>query len=130
MLPQGETGIKTDVRQQPSRTYAIVGNRNVGMVDGLEAVKQAVFKMLQTNRFEHLIYSSNYGNELTAVLGSDPSAARARVTKQIKGALLSDDRIRSIEGLQVAINGGAVSVSFTVVSQYGSFQTGVNMRNV
>lgn len=132
MLPQGGSigAASADIRQQPSRTYAISGNRITGMIDGLDAVKQAVFKALQTNRFEHLIYSGNYGNELNAGIGLNPAATQSIVTRRIKEALLPDERIRSIEGVQIEANGDSMTVSFTVVSQYGTFQTGVNLNNV
>ncbi|PYI57015.1 DUF2634 domain-containing protein [Paenibacillus flagellatus] len=126
MLPQG--GIKAtiatgaDVRQQPTRTYAIVGNRIVGQVDGLEAMKQAVFKVLQTNRFEHTIYSGNYGHELNEALGADPGVARSIVGRRIKEALLVDDRIRAIEGMEITTNGDALTATFTVVTQFGNFK--------
>lgn len=32
-------------------------------------MKQAIYKILQTERFEYLIYSWNYGIELNAVVG-------------------------------------------------------------
>ena len=48
---------------QPSLTYALdaENGRIRGKVDGLEAVKQAVYLVLSTERFAHLIYSWNYG---------------------------------------------------------------------
>ena len=44
---------------QPSLTYALdaENGRIRGKVDGLEAVKQAVYLALSTERFAHLIYS-------------------------------------------------------------------------
>ena len=51
---------------QPSRTYAVdwQTGRVSGFVDGTDALKQAIYKILQTERFAHLIYSWNYGFEM------------------------------------------------------------------
>nr|WP_313785006.1 DUF2634 domain-containing protein [Paenibacillus larvae] len=41
-------------------------------MDGLEAIRQAVHKILHTERYEHLIYSPDYGSELTGLIGQAP----------------------------------------------------------
>ncbi|MEJ9165084.1 DUF2634 domain-containing protein, partial [Paenibacillus graminis] len=69
MIPESETPILNEDMEetpQPSLTYKLdLANGRIGAVDvdGLEAVKQVVFKILSTSRFEHLIYSGDYGNE-------------------------------------------------------------------
>ncbi|MFF3922661.1 baseplate J/gp47 family protein [Paenibacillus lactis] len=82
MIPQGGT-IQPDTEvverlDQPSLTYRLNLEEGTlsGQIDGLEAIKQAVAKVLQTRRFEHLIYSSDYGHELYDVIGRDPLWAR------------------------------------------------------
>lgn len=37
-------------------------------MDGMEAVKQAVYKILQTERYKYVIYDWNYGVELEDLL--------------------------------------------------------------
>ena len=76
MIPQGGT-LQLDSQiletlEQPSLTYELnLKEKTIaGYIDGLEAVKQAVVKILQTRRFEHLIYSSNYGQELQSSGGT------------------------------------------------------------
>ena len=44
----------------PSYTYQVKNGRIHGYIDGLEAMRQAVEKILLTERFEWVIYSSNY----------------------------------------------------------------------
>lgn len=40
-----------------------------GTIDGIDSVKQAVFCILNTERYEYLIYDWNYGIELAELLG-------------------------------------------------------------
>ena len=66
---------------QPSLTYALdaENGRIRGKVDGLEAVKQAVYLVLSTERFAHLIYSWNYGAELDGFIEIGRASCRDRV---------------------------------------------------
>lgn len=109
--------------QQPSRTYRMdfSSNRIIGMTDRLDAVKQAVYKILQTERFFYLIYSANYGSEFGNLVGAEPAFVRSELKRRITEALLQDDRIISVDDFKIEVNGDSSTVQFTVVSQYGSF---------
>lgn len=111
MIPQGGT-IQPDTEvveslDQPSLTYRLNLEEGTlsGQIDGLEAIKQAVAKVLQTRRFEHLIYSSDYGHELYDVIGRDPLWAYAEIERHIKEALLQDDRILSVDDMNISFAG-------------------------
>ena len=61
-----------EIETQPTRTYALRFDGypcSGGKLDGLEAMKQAIFLILQTERFQYAIYSWNYGTQLNALLG-------------------------------------------------------------
>lgn len=122
MIPSGGATGRNNVSQQTSRTYQIdlTRKRVVGAVDGLDAVKQAVFKILQTSRFEHLIYGGNYGSEASNVVGGSPAGA-AEVGRFIREALLQDDRITAVQDMQISVAGDEMTATFTVVSIFGSF---------
>ena len=76
--------------QQPSLTFGIDFDRGrvVGMVDGLESVKQAVFLILQTERYRHLIYTPDYGAELEGLIGRDPLFVQSELKRRIREALM------------------------------------------
>jgi hypothetical protein len=122
MIPQGGIG-NAQIVQQPSRTYKIdlENNRMIGITDNLDAVKQAAYKILQTERFEFEIYSGNYGVELAGVPGSSPEFVQAEMGRRIRSALLCDDRISDVEGLKITVVGDEALAEFTVVSIYGKF---------
>lgn len=126
MIPSGGAAGRNNVVQQTSRTYQIDLNRKrvVGTTDELDAVKQAVFKILQTSRFEHLIYAGNYGSEASKVVGGSPAGA-AEVSRFIREALLQDDRITAVQEMQVRVAGDEMTATFTVVSVFGSFRAEV-----
>lgn len=130
MIPQGGISAQTMAVQQPSRTYRLdpVTNRIAGMTDGLEAVKQAVLKILQTERFEYLIYSGNHGCELSELPGRGPAYLQVELGRRIRAALLQDDRIRDVQDIEITVVGDEATASFTVVSQYGSFEVSEGVR--
>ncbi|MDR6883800.1 DUF2634 domain-containing protein [Bacillus sp. 3255] len=126
MIPTGGAGnAQLQQAQQPSKTYYIdtANNRIVGITDGLEAVKQAVYKIMETERFEYLIYGPGYGGEYGSLLGKSNSFVRSELGRRIQDALLQDDRITSVENMKVTFNGDSALAEFTVISQYGSYQT-------
>lgn len=120
MIPDGET---VEIMDQPSLTYRLDHEAGTisGHIDGLEAVKQAVSKILQTRRFAHLIYSSDYGHELHSVIGRDPLWAYAEIERHIKEALLQDDRIVAVENMNMTFTGDQGRVEFTVRCIFGAF---------
>ncbi|WP_240415662.1 DUF2634 domain-containing protein [Paenibacillus periandrae] len=127
MIPQGgqlPTAKVTKVVQQPSRTYRldVATGRIMGMIDGLESIQQTVYQILQTERFEHLIYSTNYGFENSNRTDNDSLFFESRITRLIREALMQDDRIRDVQDWQVLIKGDEAVVTFTVVSKQGNFR--------
>lgn len=107
---------------QSSRTYAVnwqIG-RISGTVDGMDALKQAIYKVLQTERFAHLIYSWNYGFEANRLIGQSAAFLRSEIQRLVTEALLADDRITAVENFKISITGKRQAVvEFTVVSVFG-----------
>ncbi len=130
MIPIGlqlppEQAIDTETVTMPGLTYQVDWERGVitGMIDGLDSIRQAVLKILNTERYQYLIYSEDYGTEWQQILGQDHLFVRAEIQRMITEALLQDDRIEQIVDFQTYWTSGEdIRVSFTVQTRYGSFQ--------
>lgn len=122
MTPKTSTELMHDftVVQQPGKTYRIEGNRIAGYTDGLPAVVQAARLILSTERFMHPLYSWNYGAELTDLFGLAPPLLHTRLRQRITEALLQDDRIREVADFSFSHGRGAVAVTCTVKTIYGT----------
>ena len=85
-----------DAADLPTRTYKLdlENGRCGGFIEGLEAMEQAIFKIIDTIRYKHLIYSSNYGFE--NMIGENELYVRGDLPRRIQEALLQDSRITSI----------------------------------
>lgn len=110
--------------QKPSKTFKLdVENKRIfDMVDGLEAVKQSVYCILNTERFEWLIYSWNYGSELKDLFGKSSGLVKAKIKKRIREALIQDDRISDVDSFFFDINERKLHVTFTVHTQWGEIE--------
>lgn len=92
-----------------------------GTVDGIDSVKQAILCILNTERYEYLIYSWNYGVELVELLGEPISYAVPELKRRIAEALEQDDRINGIRDFQFdTSNQGTVLVSFVAETIFGT----------
>lgn len=121
MLPKTGTILEKDfeVVEVPSKTYRLDQTVILGKTDGLEAVKQAVFCILNTERFDWLIYSWNYGVELKDLFGRPPGVVKSKLKKRIKEALMQDDRIVSVDAFSFAVTGRIMTASFQVHTKFG-----------
>ncbi|HBG7286506.1 DUF2634 domain-containing protein [Clostridioides difficile] len=112
--------INFDVRQEPSKTFKlnIEKSKIDGICDDVEALKQTIFLILNIERYEHLIYSRNYGVELNDLIGEPISFVIPELERRIKEALIQDDRIENVDNFQFENIKGKVHCKFTVYSKY------------
>ncbi|EGT4674156.1 TPA: DUF2634 domain-containing protein [Clostridioides difficile] len=116
--------INFDVRQEPSKTFKlnIEKNRVDGICDDVEALKQTIFLILNTERYQHLIYSWNYGVELNDLIGEPISYVIPELERRITEALIQDDRIENIDNFEFQNIKGKVQCRFSVHTKYGNIK--------
>ncbi len=126
MIPQGTSlgGSELTEQAETSKTYKLdtVANRIIGLTDGPDAVRQSVFKILQTERYRFFCYSADYGVELEGLVGADPAFVRSEIKRRISEALLQDDRISEVNDFSIEIDADVAKATFTVVSDFRSFR--------
>lgn len=125
MLPAGLDIKNLEVVKQPSLQHKMNLNDSfiAGKCDGKEGLKQAVYKILSTERYENVIYSRNYGVELKDLFGQPVKTVIALIESRIKEALLQDDRITDVDSFIFDTSQKhKVSVTFTVHSELGDFE--------
>ena len=126
MIPKIADDLRQDFKilEQPTRTYRfnIQSQTIAGFTDGLEAMKQAIYKILNTERYEYLIYSWRYGIEITDLFGEAPAYIYPELKRRISEALTQDDRIQSVDAFSFAVDRGTVRVTFTVHTLFGDVE--------
>lgn len=120
-----------EIEEQPTLTYKMDRKRErvIGLTEELEAVRQAVYKILQTERYEYLIYSGDYGIELKDLYGQPVSYVCPELERRITEALLWDSRIEGVEDFSFDTSvKGVVKVSFTVTTVFGEINSEQEVR--
>ena len=116
----------TEITEQPTLTHRMDREKEYikGKTDEIEAMKQAVYKILMTERYGSIIYSGDYGIELKDLFGQPVSYVCPELERRITEALTWDKRIESVDNFEFDLSKkGVVSVRFNVQTVFGSFET-------
>lgn len=124
MIPKREAVLLTDTveeKRMPSFTYGMMEEKGEirGGIDGLEAMQQAIYKILRTERYRYPIYDFQYGVELEDLYGRPAAYVIPEAEKRIREALLADDRILSVGEFSFSQEEGALAVRFQAETAYG-----------
>lgn len=125
LIPQAETEMGPMIIQTiPTLTYRVQKEKEIvsGTVDELEAMKQAVFKILFTERYQYEIYNWEYGMELRDLFGRAKSYVIPEIKKRIEEALLVDDRIKAVTDFEFSGGKNVLEVRFKVHTIFGTLE--------
>lgn len=143
-LPSGNNVLNAEIlsdfsfKEPTSNTYKLNYDKNnlKGFVDNLEAVKQAIYLILNIERYEYLIYDWDYGFQISDLIGSEINSILPEIQNRITDALIQDTRINSVDDFSFDIKGlkekglypkNKVIVSFTVNTIFGATNETVNL---
>lgn len=130
--PNGTTVQVSTQETYPNKTYKMRIEEE--WIDGvltneIEAVKQAVYKILNTERYKYVIYSWNYGVELEDLFGKPIPYVLPEIPRRIREALIQDDRINDVINFDLSYTkDGNVTAKFTVVTIYGDLEVEKEVR--
>lgn len=110
----------------PSNTFKVDFDKNriKNLFDGIEALKQAIYKILMTERYRYAIYNWNYGIELEDLIGMPKGYVKTEIERRIKEALLQDDRIQDVYEFNfydLKEDKCAILIEFFIKSIFGGF---------
>lgn len=129
MIPNNNTDLLTTeltIETEPSKNYKMKFEQKLigGYVDELEAMKQVAFKILNTERYEYIIYSWNYGIELKDLYGEPTNYVCAELVRRITEALVQDDRINSVDTFEFDTSKrGSILTTFIIHTIFGDLSS-------
>ena len=117
----------------PNKTYKIVSSEDAddrinGYVDDLESIKQAIYLILSTERYQHILYSWDYGVELVDLIGKPMPYVMSELPRRIKDALIQDNRISDVTDFEFERNGKKLHTTFTVITNVGNISTDLEVE--
>lgn len=134
MIPEQNANLTILEEQiQPSRTYHLDLDRKrvASMIDGHDAIIQAVRKILYTERYAYVIYSSQYGVELDRLIGQEYDFIVSDIKRTLTEALLMDNRIIGLENFEMEKTGlDTMEVNFLVNSTEGEINFSTEVKIV
>ena len=131
MIPQN--GVLTEdfeIEEEPSLTYRMRLQQDIilGKTEGIDAMEQAIYKILNTERYEYIMYSWDYGIETLDLYGESVSYVCPEIKRRITEALTQDDRILSVDAFSFDTKTkGQVVTNFTVTTIYGDVETSLEV---
>lgn len=114
-----------EIAEQPTYTHKmnLETNRIQGYTDKQEAMKQAIYKILNTERYQYVMYSWNYGIELMDLYGEPISFVCPEIERRIIEALTWDERIESVDNFEFNVSKkGELLVTFTAHTIFGDVE--------
>ena len=99
----------------------ILEHGNLKIVEGNEAIKVWVYKALLIPRYQHIIYSWDYGSELMDLIGKayTPSLTKSEAKRHIKEALEINPYILGVDVLDIDFKDGILSANIRILTIYG-----------
>ena len=126
MIPQISDELQSDFEfeEESSKTFKLNIDKNtiVNYTDELDAIKQAIYLILNIERYEHVIYSWNYGIEIADLFGKPVPFVLSELKRKIKEALTQDDRIHDVNAFSFDVVKSMVHAKFTVITSYGEIE--------
>jgi len=131
MIPQnGALTEDFEVEEEPSLTYRMRLQQDIilGKTEGIDAMEQVIYKILNTERYEYIMYSWDYGIETLDLYGEPVSYVCPEIKRRITEALTQDDRILSVDAFSFDTKTkGQVVTNFTVTTIYGDVETSLEV---
>lgn len=120
MLPELNLINQLD-EQMPSYTYNINRNTNriSGYIDDKDAIIQAIYLILQTERYESMIYNWYYGVEFDGLIGKNKDYVTSELQRVIREALTEDDRIIEVSDFDITYTDDSALIVFLVQTNIG-----------
>ena len=105
---------------ETAKTYQMADRKIQGYIDGLDALKQSIYKVLHTEKYEWPIYSFSYGIEWESLIGKEDPYVKVELKRRIQECLLQDNRIVSVDNFEFAAMDDNMVCTFDVNSIYGT----------
>lgn len=120
MLPELNLINQLD-EQMTSYTYNINRNTNriSGYIDDKDAIIQAIYLILQTERYESMIYNWYYGVEFDGLIGKNKDYVTSELQRVIRESLTEDDRITEVSDFDITYTDDSALIVFSVQTNIG-----------
>lgn len=127
MIPSEDEEFLLDLEEEeiPNKNYAMKIDKTIinGTCDELDAVRQAIYKILNTERYQYIIYSWDYGIQLEDLIGYPVDYCCSELKRRITDAVEWDDRVESCDSFEFDTSKRhVIAVTFTAHTIFGDIE--------
>ena len=100
----------------------IIENKGFKLVEGEEALKVWVYRALKIDRYQYDIYSNDFGNEISDLMGKGYTHAltQSEIKRYIEESLYINPYIKEVQILETSFKDNVLSVKLDINSIYGN----------
>ena len=126
ILPStSESTISKNLTKKSYKTFTYKINNDISKIDGdvdyLDAMKQVMYLIINTDRYKYPIFSSSYGIDLRNIVGKETDFIIAELQSQLSDCVLDDSRFLSVDYNSHTEEGDVLSIQFDISTIYGDF---------
>ena len=113
-----------EATDEPYREYELdltTGKLTGRIIEGTDAIVVWCVLTLHSKRYEYPVYSWDYGEEITSMIGSsyEPDLLESETKRMVEECLLVNEHITAINDLVVTQNEDKLHVRFTIETDQG-----------
>lgn len=121
-----------DTTEEPYREYEldpVTGKLTGRIIEGTDAVAVWALLALRSERYDHTIYSWDFGEEFSAMIGNsyEPDLLQSEVQRMVEECLLVNEHITGIKDLVAEQIDDLLHITFTLVTDQGDAEVDVNV---
>lgn len=102
--------------------FDLENERYKGLIDNKEALVQAIYFMLNTEKGTNPIYPSWYGLETRDLYGATSVYVATELERRIRECLSLDDRVLEVKDFSHKEEKGSLVLSYTILSIFGEIK--------
>lgn len=99
------------------------------IVEGNDALKVWIYKVVKTERYKHIIYNDDFGTEINKYIGKNytRSYTESEIVRDIKEALLINEYILEIKKINASYEGSTLMVHVELTTVYSDIDMEVRL---
>ncbi|MBS7527843.1 DUF2634 domain-containing protein [Fusibacter paucivorans] len=120
MIPQSQLqNIEITTRSTSTWQLDLEAKKLGGRIEGIDAVRQMIYTVLNVERYRYAIHSWRFGVELDDLYGQSMDYIYPTIVQRITEALMMLDTIQSVDNFSFDRKKEALILTFNVSTIYG-----------
>ena len=127
-----EEPVVNEDADEPYKEYELdvdTGKLTGRIIEGTDAIVTWAVLALRSDRYNHTVYSWDFGEEFSAMIGNsyEPDLLQAEVQRMVEECLMVNEHITGIKDLTAEQKDDTLYIKFTMVTDQGDAEVDLNV---